>query len=106
MRIIFSSLAGILLGACRSSVFNYNQKILEAYYDNDIVITGTVQSSSIVKNRQSRLQLSDLAINDDVRVNDCQVYVMLANSDSYERSERITLRGKFQAGFGDYSGYL
>jgi hypothetical protein len=31
---------------------------------------------------------------------------MLSNEDSYQRSDRITLRGKLQEGFGDYSGFI
>lgn len=58
------------------------------------------------KNHQSRFQLGDLHLNNSININDCQVYVMLASEDSYSRSDRITVRGKLQEGFGDYSGFI
>ena len=99
-------LLGLLLGFLRASKWIDNQKILGAYFDKDIIISGVLESDSVNKNHQSRFQLGNLQLNNSININDCQVYVMLASEESYMRSDRITLRGKLQAGFGDYSGFL
>jgi hypothetical protein len=99
-------LLGLLLGFLRAEAWLNNQKNLGAYYDKDVIISGILVSDSVNKNHQSRLQLGSLLINNSININDCQVYVMLSTEDSYLRSDRITMRGKLQSGFGDYSGFV
>ena len=99
-------LLGLLLGFLRAEAWLNNQKNLGAYYDKDVIISGILVSDSVNKNHQSRLQLGSLLINNSIIINDCQVYVMLSTEDSYLRSDRITMRGKLQSGFGDYSGFI
>lgn len=99
-------LLGLLFGFMRASAWLDNQKSLGAYYDKDIIISGVLESDSVNKNHQSRFQLGNLHLNNSISINDCQVYVMLADEQSYTRSDRITLRGKLQVGFGDYAGFI
>jgi hypothetical protein len=99
-------LLGILFGFLRASILTDNQKILGEYYDKDVIISGILQSDSVNKNHQSRLQLGNLHLNNSINILDCQVYVMLSTEKPYFRSDRITLRGKLQEGFGDYSGFI
>ena len=99
-------LLGLLFGFMRASAWLDNQKSLGAYYDKDIIISGVLESDSVNKNHQSRFQLGNLLLNNSISINDCQVYVMLADEQFYARSDRITLRGKLQVGFGDYAGFI
>jgi len=105
LRLFCAVIAGFLLGICRMSVVISNQKILAAYYDKEITLSGTLAKDSEFKDGANRLVINDLYLNDSTKSVKCQVYVMLAGTENYARSDRITLRGKLKSGFGDYDGF-
>lgn len=107
-RILFAILAGLLFGAVRVSWQNSDLRIVQAYYNRSIIISGIVTNSPENKEKDLRFAIETISFNYSTNTVKSQVYVMLPTGADYNftRSDRVVLKGILKEGFGAYAGFL
>ncbi len=101
MGLIF--LASFLIGNFRVSSDLSSQTLAQAYYDQTIILSGKVAEDP----DDNKVRLQNITIHTDPAVHlQGMVYVTLSGTHDIERSDILTLEGKFSAGFGTFIGKL
>ncbi len=107
-RIAFALAAGVLCGICRFPWQNADLLQAQYYYGQNVVISGTVATAPETKEKDLRVVIEAISFNYSTTALKSQVYLMIPASQTVVigRSDRITVRGGFQEGFGNYAGFL
>ena len=102
-RAILSVIAGLIVGSCRASKSVRDQDTVISYIGREAIVSAIVADIPETKNSQTRLKLNNVFINYSTNALKSQIYATLSGEyDNISRSDRISLRAKIQAGFGDY----
>ena len=101
-------LAGVIFGICRYTWQNYDAAQVRANIGCNVVVSGTVATAPESKEKDLRLTIEAISFNYSTSALKSQVYLMIPASAkiSIGRSDRVTVRGIMQEGFGSYVGFL
>ncbi len=93
-----------MAGLFRTSQINHDEAIISSYVGREAIVSATVLDLSKDTNNQVRLQIGDIQFNNSTKQLKCQAYAVLAGEEpSLSRSDRVKMRARIRAGFGDYS---
>ena len=101
--VVFAAFSGLLFGALRTSPVIADQKNAASFIGRQAIISATISDTPRLKNGSIRATLNNISFNYSTKNVNSQAYAVLdsANLD-ISRSDRITLEGKIQPGFGNY----
>ncbi len=102
--VVFAAFSGLLFGALRTSPVIADQKNAASFIGRQAIISATISDTPRLKNGSIRATLNNISFNYSTKNVNSQAYAVLdsANLD-ISRSDRITLEGKIQPGFGNYT---
>jgi competence protein ComEC len=103
--LIFSVLAGLLIGLWRGSTEQVNLASYEEYIGKSVGVVGTiVEDVDVNKRDQSVLRLKNVSINNsDLSGN---MWVTVPKDASLQRSDKVKVDGKVVAGFGSFAASM
>lgn len=107
--IIVALVAGFILASVRVAPELYGREVLSNLASQEIRLTGTISEDPQGENGNFKLRLNDILIdfqNHDSLQIAGTIYVQLNTRSELERSDRITLAGKLNPGFGVFGGTL
>ena len=103
--IVFGFLAGLILGGWRLTPEFQSQGYFRQLVGREIVVSGQVSEDPEITPSQTKLRLTHLSLAGESLAG--TLYVQLKSLDQpLERSDRLTLKGKLEEGFGIFVGKL
>lgn len=105
LSILMATSIGLLSGGFRAAQLVESNQYLQQSI-GFVTITGTVEEDSMVKNGETRVVINDLSLTNDKPVIRSRIYLILSDNRELNRSDRITLQGNLQPGFGVYAGFI
>lgn len=105
---VVAFLAGIVLGNYRASFELAGQGISQQLVGQTVILRGKISEDPVVDIGQTTLRLNQLQLQDRAEsVNIAgALYVRLSHDFDFERSDIVTIQGKFAAGFGTFVGSM
>lgn len=98
-------MGGLILGLWRGSVLESHLNIYESIIGQQVTLQGGVSDDpDLGKSSEVILRLKDLQVNG--RAIDGKIWVSLRSGPSIRRSDIVTIVGKIQKGFGNFSGVM
>ncbi len=102
---ILMLIAGMILAFFRISSELSNQKYMQSFYDQTVVVSGRVEGDPETDEKGTRFKLSNLEFGEE-NTTTGKIYITVTKNEDLARSDLVTLNGKLLSGFGVYSGYL
>lgn len=105
--VIFALVTGMIIANLRLAPEFYGREVFSSLVGQEIKLFGIISEDPNNANGNFKLKLDDLEIDfrggESIKVAG-KVYVQLFTKSNLERSDRITLRGKLNDGFGVFDG--
>lgn len=102
---ILMLIAGMILAFFRISSELSNQKYMQSFYDQTVVVSGRVEGDPETDEKGTRFKLSNLEFGEE-NTTTGKIYITVTKNEDLARSDLVMLKGKLLSGFGVYSGYL
>ena len=107
--IVIAIAAGLIIASVRIAPELYGKEILASLAGQDVRLSGTISEDPNGENGNYKLRLKDIKIDfqggESLEVAGV-LYAQLSTRAELERSDKITLAGKLNAGFGIFGGSL
>lgn len=84
-----------------------SRNYVQSFTEQTITITGIVANDPKIQEKEVSFSLDHVYLNYSTKMQNSQVYVKLGDTaERFEKSDKLTLKGKALDGFGYYDLYL
>lgn len=104
--VVVAFIAGITLAFFRVSSELYGEDYIRQFYDQTVIVTGTIDGDPEHDLSGTKIKLKDLKFGDIKVPVAGSIYISAKYNKNIVRGDIITIKGKMSNGFGTYAGYF